>query len=89
MVLRSLINFNDTLRYSLAYIEIYGINRLTTGSTWWRVNFIFGLDNGYTLYNEGDIYVSLAGATTTAGLPDAGNTVAAVINTFNSSSMGK
>jgi hypothetical protein len=59
----------------------------TTDTNWLRINKIWVETAGSGGVNEGDLYVSPQGQSLTLGVPS-GNTHAAVINTFNNSTMG-
>ena len=60
----------------------------TTNTNWWRINKMWVNTSGSTQHNVGDIYMSPQGATTTAGVPAATNTLAAMIATYANSTMG-
>jgi len=61
---------------------------VSTITNWWRVNKIWVNTSGTSEVNIGEIYVSPQGATTTAGVPAAGNTIAAMIAGYSNSTMG-
>jgi len=61
---------------------------VSTIDNWWRVNKIWVNTSGSSEVNEGDIYVSPSGATTTAGIPAIGNTICAVIQGYSNSTSG-
>ena len=58
----------------------------STGTTWYRINKMTLLTAGTSKKNEGEIYVSIDGAGTTGGIPDAGNTLGAMLTGFSTSS---
>jgi hypothetical protein len=60
----------------------------STITNWWRINKMWVNTSGSLQLNEGDIYISPNGAGTTAGVPAATNTLAAMIATYANSTMG-
>ena len=61
---------------------------LTTSTVWWRINNIFVTLAGSGGTNDGDFYISEAGAGLTAGVPDASETLYAALSGYGRSSMG-
>ena len=62
--------------------------QIGTQSDWYRVNKVWVNSSGVTGTNMGDIYISPLGANTTDGVPDANNTVGAILAGYGNSTSG-
>jgi hypothetical protein len=60
----------------------------STRTDWWRINKIWVTGVGSQQVNDGDIYVSPAGWSTTAGVPAVGGTICAVIEGYANDTFG-